>query len=58
MLALAFLLLIGMALIADGLEFHIPRGYLYFAIAFATGVEGMNLLVRRRTAQARAGGST
>ncbi len=58
MLALAFLLLIGMALIADGFEFHIPRGYLYFAIAFATGAEGMNLLVRRRTAQARAGGST
>lgn len=58
MLALAFLLLIGMALIADGFEFHIPRGYLYFAIAFATGVEGMNLLVRRRTAPTRAGGST
>jgi len=51
MLALSFLLLIGVALIADALEFHIPRGFLYFGIAFATGVEILNLLVRRRTAQ-------
>lgn len=51
MLALSFLLLIGVALIADGLEFHIPRGFLYFGIAFATGVEILNLLVRRRAAQ-------
>ena len=50
MLALSFLLLIGVALIADSLEFHIPRGFLYFAIAFATGVEILNLLVRRRAA--------
>lgn len=50
MLALSFLLLIGVALIADGLEFHIPRGFLYFGIAFATGVEILNLLVRRRAA--------
>ena len=50
MLALSFLLLIGVALIADALEFHIPRGFLYFAIAFATGVEILNLLVRRRKA--------
>jgi predicted tellurium resistance membrane protein TerC len=50
MLALSFLLLIGVALIADGLDFHIPRGFLYFAIAFATGVEILNLLVRRRAA--------
>jgi predicted tellurium resistance membrane protein TerC len=51
MLALSFLLLIGVALIADGLDFHIPRGFLYFAIAFATGVEILNLLVRRRAAR-------
>ncbi|NNE86418.1 MAG: TerC family protein [Alphaproteobacteria bacterium] len=51
MLALSFLLLIGVALIADALEFHIPRGFLYFGIAFATGVEVLNLLVRRRTAK-------
>ena len=52
------LLLIGVALIADALEFHIPRGFLYFGIAFATGVEILNLLVRRRAAQAGAGEST
>lgn len=49
MLALSFLLLIGMALVADGLHFHIPRGYLYFAIAFSAIVEGLNLLVARRS---------
>ena len=43
MLALTFLLLVGVALIADGLHFHIPRGYLYFAIAFSAGVEALNL---------------
>lgn len=43
MLALAFLLIVGVALIADALHFHIPRGYLYFAIAFSTLVEGLNL---------------
>jgi predicted tellurium resistance membrane protein TerC len=47
MLALSFLLLVGVALIADGLHFHIPRGYLYFAIAFSAGVEALNLLARR-----------
>lgn len=47
MLALSFLLLIGVALIADGLHFHIPRGYLYFAIAFSILVEALNLLARR-----------
>lgn len=48
MLGLSFLLLIGVALIADGLHFHIPRGYLYFAIAFSAMVEALNLLARRR----------
>ncbi len=47
MLALSFLLLVGMALVADGLHFHIPRGYLYFAIAFSALVESLNLLVAR-----------
>jgi predicted tellurium resistance membrane protein TerC len=47
MLALSFLLLVGVALIADGLHFHIPRGYLYFAIAFSAGVEGLNLWAAR-----------
>jgi predicted tellurium resistance membrane protein TerC len=43
MLALAFILLIGVALIADGLGFHIPRGYIYFAIAFSLFVEVLNV---------------
>ena len=41
MLALAFLVLIGVALVADGFEFHIPRGYIYFAMAFAGGGRGL-----------------
>lgn len=51
MLALSFLLLVGVALIADGLQFHIPRGYLYFAIAFSLGVEVLNLLAKRSHAK-------
>ncbi len=47
MLALAFLLMIGAALIADGIGFHIPRGYLYAAMAFSAGVEGLNVVARR-----------
>jgi predicted tellurium resistance membrane protein TerC len=47
-LALAFLILIGVALVADGFEFHIPRGYIYFAMAFAAAVEFINVLARRR----------
>ena len=47
MLALTFLLLVGMALVADGLHFHIPRGYLYFAIAFSAAVEALNLLAAK-----------
>jgi predicted tellurium resistance membrane protein TerC len=52
MLALSFLLLIGMALIADGLHFHIPKGYLYFAVAFSLGVECLNIWVRKRNKKA------
>jgi predicted tellurium resistance membrane protein TerC len=48
MLALAFLVLIGMALVADGFEFHIPRGYIYFAMAFAGAVEVFNVLASRQ----------
>ncbi len=54
MLALSFLLLVGAALVADGLHFHIPRGYLYFAIAFSMAVEALNLVARRRRQQRRA----
>lgn len=48
MLGLSFLILVGMMLVAEGLHFHIPRGYLYFAIAFSAGVEALNLMVKRR----------
>jgi predicted tellurium resistance membrane protein TerC len=47
MLALAFLVLIGVALVADGFKFHIPRGYIYFAIAFSAAVEMFNVLAKR-----------
>ncbi|MEM1138687.1 MAG: TerC family protein [Pseudomonadota bacterium] len=47
MLALSFLLLVGIALVADGLGVHIPRGYIYFAMGFAFLVEFLNLMVRR-----------
>jgi predicted tellurium resistance membrane protein TerC len=52
MLALSFLLLIGVALIAEGLDRHIPKGYIYFAMAFSVGVEMLNLRVRRAGAKA------
>lgn len=46
MLALSFLILIGTALMAEGLHFHIPKGYIYFAMAFSLGVELLNLKLR------------
>ena len=52
MLALAFLVLIGVALVADGFKFHIPRGYIYFAIAFSAAVELFNVLARRNRKKA------
>ena len=48
MLALSFLILVGLALVADGVGFHIPKGYLYFAIAFSMGVEILNLTAAQR----------
>lgn len=53
MLALSFLLLVGVALIADGLHFHIPRGYVYFAIAFSAAVEALNQVATRARARRR-----
>ena len=47
MLALSFLLMIGMVLIADGFGFHVPRGYIYAAILFSGLVEALNMLRRR-----------
>jgi predicted tellurium resistance membrane protein TerC len=46
MLALSFLLLIGFTLVAEGFHHEIPRGYIYFAMAFAIGVEFLNLKIR------------
>jgi predicted tellurium resistance membrane protein TerC len=56
MLALSFLLLIGAALVADAFHFHIPRGYIYFAMAFSGAVEAVNVLMmrNRRRSAARA----
>jgi predicted tellurium resistance membrane protein TerC len=48
MLALSFLILIGVALVGEGLEFHIPKGYVYFAMAFSVAVEMLNLRMRKR----------
>jgi predicted tellurium resistance membrane protein TerC len=53
MLALAFLVLIGMALVADGFEVHIPRGYIYFAMAFAAAVEFFNVVAGRKRRRIR-----
>jgi predicted tellurium resistance membrane protein TerC len=50
MLALSFLLMIGVALVADGIGFHIPRGYIYAAMAFSALVELLNVLARRNRA--------
>jgi predicted tellurium resistance membrane protein TerC len=52
MLALSFLILIGMALIGEGFGFHIPKGYIYFAMAFSVMVEMLNIQVRRKRASA------
>ena len=48
MLALGFLLLIGTALIVDGFGFHLPKGYIYTAMAFSGAIEGLNMLARKR----------
>ncbi|MBN9069817.1 MAG: TerC family protein, partial [Rhizobiales bacterium] len=48
MLALGFLLMIGMTLIADGFGYHVPKGYIYAAMAFSALVEALNMLARKR----------
>jgi predicted tellurium resistance membrane protein TerC len=53
MLALSFLLLIGFALVAEGFDAHIPKGYIYFAMAFSLGVEMLNLRLRKRVEPVR-----
>ena len=54
MLALAFLLMIGRALVADGFDFHIPRGYIYTAMAFSAAVEAFNILASRNRKRKKA----
>ncbi len=54
MLALTFLMLVGVALVADGFHFHIPRGYIYFAMAFAAATEVFNIMAIRRKKLRRA----
>lgn len=49
MLALSFLILVGMLLVADAFSYHVPRGYLYFSMGFSLGVEALNLLRHQRT---------
>jgi predicted tellurium resistance membrane protein TerC len=49
-LALAFLIMIGVALIGEGLDFHIPKGYIYFAMAFSVAVEFINIRIKNRSA--------
>jgi predicted tellurium resistance membrane protein TerC len=51
MLALSFLLLIGFSLVVEALEFHIPKGYIYFAMGFSVFVEMLNLRIRARTSE-------
>lgn len=53
-LALSFIMLIGVFLVAEGLGFHVPKGYIYFAMAYSLGVEALNLLKRRRAAAKKA----
>jgi predicted tellurium resistance membrane protein TerC len=56
MLALGFLLMIGMVLIAEGFGVHVPKGYIYAAMAFSALVEGLNML-SRNAAKKKAGGA-
>ncbi|RJG43671.1 MULTISPECIES: TerC family protein [unclassified Mesorhizobium] len=55
MLALGFLLMIGMTLIADGMGYHVPKGYIYAAMGFSALVEGLNMLARKRKAKSGGG---
>ena len=52
-LALAFLILVGFVLLLDGVEIHVPKGYIYFAMAFSLGVETLNLINQKRKRKAK-----
>jgi len=49
MLALSFLVVVGVVLIAEGFDHHVPKGYIYFAMAFSLGVETLNINMRKRS---------
>ena len=51
MLALAFLVVVGVVLVAEGLDHHLPKGFVYFAMAFSLGVEMLNIRMRKKSAQ-------
>ena len=51
MLALSFLVVVGVVLLAEGFDHHVPKGYIYFAMAFSVGVEMLNIRLRRRAQQ-------
>jgi predicted tellurium resistance membrane protein TerC len=53
MLALSFLILIGISLVAEGFQLHFPRGYIYFAMVFAAAVEAVNIAARRKKGRRR-----
>jgi predicted tellurium resistance membrane protein TerC len=53
MLALSFLLMVGVALVADGFHFHIPRNYIYFSLAFSSATEFLNIFAKKRQAKKR-----
>lgn len=57
MLALGFLIMIGMTLLAEGFGAHVPKGYIYTAMAFSAGVEGLNMAARRRRAKTPTSGA-
>jgi predicted tellurium resistance membrane protein TerC len=50
-LALSFLVVVGVVLIAEGFDSHVPKGYVYFAMAFSLGVEMLNIRMRKRSAR-------
>jgi predicted tellurium resistance membrane protein TerC len=52
MLALSFLVVVGVVLIAEGFDHHVPKGYVYFAMAFSLGVEMLNIRLRKRAQKA------
>jgi len=53
LLAISFLLMIGMVLVIEGLHVHVPKGYIYFSMAFALGIELLNMKIRKKTRKVR-----